>query len=206
MSLFGGSIQSLDEDAAFNVIRDVIGETPQATTAYRWLLMHCDNGVVWGRREETAWVLSGSAFPEVSPTPSVRKIQQLRLFGSQSELLVWRTVRDPEPQFRGRVLADQETDADRAPLSEKLILIGDRLLASAGGFSLIGDATGSRHAVPLLCRADDFIADGKPRSPLQLRIRHYLAEVPARAKEGSGALRIAATRLCGIALHGKEVE
>lgn len=208
MTLLGCTLEPLDHDAVTRAIAEATGAAP-ATPSYRWLLAHCDSGVVWGRREGERWLLSGAAFPDTSPPLDTRSIQQLRLFGPRSELLVWRTRRDPEPQFRGRALSDVDAPREHRPLSDRIILIGDRLLATSGGFSLVGDATGSRHAVPFLCRDEDFVdASGAKRSPLRLRVRHYLAEVPARAagEESSGALRIAATRLCGIVLHDQEVQ
>jgi CRISPR-associated protein (TIGR03984 family) len=106
------------------------------------------------------------------------------------EVLIWRD----EDGFRGRELVDSAVEAadPLRPQDQEYVLLGDRLLAAAReGFTLVGDARGSRHAVPLAC-ADTIFAAG-PRWPLRLDVRHYFTTDPR-----SGLVRVAASRLVHV--------
>lgn len=157
----------------------------------RWLLAHCDDGVVWGRRDSASdpWRLSGDVFPDISPTPRDDTVQQLRLFGDASELLIWRQAAG----FRGRWLTDAPLDSPGgalAPFTERQVLLGSRIVRpTQDGFTLVADATGSRHAAPVACSDAHF----RHRLPLRLEVRHYLTR-----DEVSGAVRIAGSRLVRV--------
>ena len=163
----------------------------------QWLLAHCDDGVVWGRREREAWQLSSKPFPNVSPQPSEENLQQLRLFGKEREVLIWRA----ENGFQGRILMDVEASdvpKDLLPMREDQILVGDRLLdGPCDGFSLVGEAGGARHAVPIDCKEGDFKKHEKIRErpdwPLRLAVKHYLTQ-----DEETGTVRIAVSRLVEV--------
>jgi CRISPR-associated protein (TIGR03984 family) len=170
----------------------------------RWLLAHCDDGVVWGYRDSAdTWRLSsGLVFPSLqksaSPTLRHESLQQVRLFGDEGELLVWRD----EVSLRGRWLHDSGIDSleeHQRPIDEYYLLLGDRMLDdSMDGFTLVGDAAGSRHSVPVECSAGDFDLRYRGRGdpppwPLQLHVRHYLEQ-----DERSGTVRIAASRLVRV--------
>ena len=164
-----------------------------------WLLAHCDDGVVWGKRgrNQGGWELSHVPFPNISPRLSEENLQQIRLFGSQREVLIWRT----DNGFRGRVLADTDriTEKSLRPKVEMHILVGNRLLKGpVDGFSLIGDARGTRHAVPIVCHANDFRVGERTRWPLRMKIRHYLTQ-----EEDTGIVRIAASRLVDLTKEHK---
>lgn len=163
-------------------------ELRDAYAEYDWLLAHCDDGVTWGCRDGGEWQLA-SAY-DLAPEPTRKNLQQLRLFGKASELLMWRAGDD----FRGRVLADAPAEgfAEWAkPMTERRFLVGRRIVGeSRGRFSVVGDAHGSRHAVPLACTDDDFAME---RFPLRLEIRHYLDR-----DDATGVVRIAASRLVDI--------
>ena len=162
-----------------------------------WLLAHCNDGVVWGRWDvqQNRWRLSTVQFPKygrVSPLLAEENLQQLRVFGSEREVLVWRT----EGGFTGRVLIEGSGTVrqELQPKEEKHILVGDRLLAGpVDGFSLVGDARGSRHAVPLLCEEKDFKDGNRTRWPLRLTVRHYFTQ-----NEDTGVVQIAASRLVKV--------
>lgn len=156
-----------------------------------WLLAHCDDGVIWGERRQSGWCLSSSAFPEVSP-PLVRsRIQELRLFGRDCELLLWRTG----DGLRGRWLTDAIHDGATGALSPKdeiILLLGNRAVGpSQDGFTLVAEASGSCQAVPLLCNDSEF-RDGR-NWPLRLRLRHFFSSDPY-----SGVVRVSATRFVGV--------
>lgn len=148
----------------------------------QWLLAHCDEGVVWGRRDGDRWTLSGSAFPRASPPLLQHGVQQLRVFGEEGELLVWRH----DGALRARWLTDGSHVAPTAlrPDDEDRLLLGQSR-ESLGGFTLLEDEAGARQVVPLAQVA-------KGRRPT-LRVRHYFE------RDGeSGAVRVAASRLVAL--------
>jgi CRISPR-associated protein (TIGR03984 family) len=157
-----------------------------------WLLAHCDDGVVWGKREAARWRLSSLAFPDVSPALSDVNLQQLRLFGPLREVLLWHA----DGGLTGRELADTEAvgkDDPLRPEDQSYVLLGDRLVATNEGFSLVADARGSRQAVPLLGPDDSFGTPAQRRWPLRLQVRHYFVSDPR-----SGLVRIVASRLVHV--------
>jgi hypothetical protein len=197
----GCSIEALDDRACRTIVTEVVGPADSLahTKIHEWLLAHCDNGVVWGKRAERRWDLSVGRFAAISASLTERTLQQLRLFDKGSETLIWRTAKSSKGvTFAGRVLRDEDAPQPFDPLTRTVILLGDRLMHDEktgtplrdGIFSLVGDATGSCHAVPIECAEHEF-AGGT--WPLRLEIRDYLQE-----DESSGALRIAASRLVRI--------
>ena len=169
--------------------------TIEEAAGTQWLLAYCDDGVVWGRYKQEKWNLSSKPFPGVSPELSAENLQQLRLFGKEREVLIWRA----DDGFSGRVLTDTKvTDENKEqlrPKQESQILIGDRLLAGPyDGFSLVGEAGGARHAVPVHCEPEDFNRGGQsPWWPLRLTLRHYMTQ-----GQDAGTVRIAASRLVEV--------
>ena len=160
-----------------------------------WLLAHLDGGVVWGRLDGGRWRLSCQAYPEHSPPLELAALQQARVFGPDGEVLVWRDG----SKLAGRRLVDDPA-AGAAPWDppykeEQLVLLGDRLVAAhpSEPFSLVGDASGSRQAVPLRCQKRDFAGD---RWPLRLTVRHYFTVDPV-----TGAARVAASRLVHLRIQ-----
>lgn len=156
-----------------------------------WLLAHCDDGVVWGKYDKTEkkWKLSSEPFPHISPKLREDNLQQLRLFGENMEVLIWRV----ENNFQGRILQDDKDPDEEGlhPLKEDRILVGDRILDGPyDNFTLVGDAGGSRHAVPICCKAEDFEKRGHPHWPLRLTIKHYLTQ-----DQDTGVVRVTASRL-----------
>ena len=169
------------------------GAAVEEAARTKWLLAHCDDGIVWGKFKQDKWELSSEPFPRISPKLTIENVQQLRLFEQEREFLAWRT----DDGLQGRVLADTGNsgiESDRQPIQECQILIGDRLLdGPSNGFSVVGEAGGSRHAVPVPCEAEDFKKDERPYWPLRLAVRHYLTR-----DRDSGAVRVAASRLVNV--------
>ena len=173
------------------VVRGQGNAIPEATGT-QWLLAHCDDGVTWGRCEQDKWKLSSKPFSHISPELSSVNLQQLRLFGAEREILIW----CGENGFQGRILADtgEQVEEELRPKEESQILIGDRLLKGpCDGFSLVGEAGGSRHAVPLCCDEKDFEKDNPFQWPLRLVVKHYMSQ-----DAGTGVVRIAASRLVNV--------
>jgi CRISPR-associated protein (TIGR03984 family) len=173
------------------------GPAPEGGPDLRWLLAHCDDGVVWGRRNAEGWRLSFEPFPAISPRLGTENLQQIRLFGPEGELLVWRA----DDRFRGRLLTHQPDGADPSlnPETQDYVLIGDRVLQSArDGFTVVGDGRGSRHAAPLICPESAFPVQPR-RHPLRLKVWHYFA-----ADTESGLVRVVASRLADVWMATKE--
>jgi CRISPR-associated protein (TIGR03984 family) len=196
ISLTGCTLRPLDVAVCERWLDLVTTPTPAAHEVYdlAWLLAHCDNGVVWGRRQGGNWRLSSEVFPEVSPEPRRENLQQLRLFGLFREILIWKS----EGGWQGRELTDTEAATEELlrPEEQEYVLLGDRLLSPArDGFTLVGDGRGSRHAVPLACDEAQFSRDPERRWPLRLQVRHYFAVEPR-----SGVVRVAASRLVHVKL------
>jgi CRISPR-associated protein (TIGR03984 family) len=161
------------------------GATPVEVPG-RWLLAHCDGGVVWGLRgDDDRWTLSGDVFPEMARPLDGASVQQLRVFGEAGELLVWRH----EGTLRARWLADRDTDVPECAKpddEEDRLLLGRKVERTSRGFTLLNDGTGARHAPPV---TGPFHEGQRPR----LRVRHYFEH-----DEETGAVRVAASRLVAV--------
>ena len=197
----GCTLSSLLEDACREWIGWVSGErmAPPEVEDFPWLLAHCDDGVVWGWHDSkgAGWRLSSQVFPDLSPPILVLNLRELRLFGPQAEVLIWRAG----DGFQGRILrekADISSDDPARPADEDRVLLGDRIVASgqADGFTRVGDGKGAEQAVPLKLQEKDFL---EGRWPLRLKIRHYV-----ETDRDTGILRVVATRL--VSLFCQEVK
>lgn len=170
------------------------GQAPETVAGLQWLLAHCHDGVTWGRLGEDGgvWLVSSAVFQDLSPTISASNLLEMRLFGKEKEVLIWRT----ETGFSGRCLSDEARDPQRRgaptrPDEEMRILLGDRLVAGPkDGFSRVGTTSGREQAVPLECTEQDFIGG---RQPLRLLVRHYFEQ-----DSQTGAVRVAASRLVDV--------
>ncbi len=123
------------------------------TEGMPWLLVHADDGVIWGKRtEDGKLVLSSDVFDSQAQRPAIAielrglTIQQARIFGKAGELLVWRT----ENGFAGRIIEDGEALPDHAYEEEHLLwgVVNDS--RPEPGFTLLVEGEqGQQHAVPL---------------------------------------------------------
>lgn len=106
-------------------------------------LAFADDGVIWGRFDG-AWKWSGESFP-VSPPLRWNTLQQIRLFGKDAEVFVWRA----NGKWAGRVIADGAGDK-REYYDELQWLWGARDGEAKDGFALMRDGgQGLRHAPPV---------------------------------------------------------
>lgn len=176
-------------------LRGERNEAPDSAIRLVWALAHCDDGVTWGRYDQAAraWRLGNQVAPGVSPPIRPETLQELRLFGEDAEVLIWRTGAG----LRGRVLRDSDFAADRddaagplRPLDESRIVRGSLVLAQCEhGFTHIGDGTGAEQVLPLSVSGEQLQS-----ARVRLDVRHY-----HEADETTGAVRIAATRLVRLA-------
>jgi len=201
-ALAGCALTPLDAPTCERYISWLLGEGNAAAPAGRsglvWALAHCDDGVTWGRYDlaARAWRLGNQVAPDVAPPVRPETLQELRLFGEGSEVLIWRT----EAGLQGRVLREADPAADCGdesnplrPSDESRILRGALVLAECHhGFTHIGDGAGAEQVLPLAASKDQLQA-----AQVRLDVRHY-----CEADAETGAVRIAATRLVSLAPGG----
>jgi len=202
----GCVIQPLDAEACERYLAWLLGEQtgaiPDDNIGAVWALGHCDDGVTWGRYDlgVSCWRFGNRFFADVSPAIRRESLQELRIFGANTEVLIWRT----ETRFRGRALLDNDPPADRnntsdplRPSDESRILRGDRVSATAElGFSRITDRAGAEQVIPIS------VTDLQLQERLvRVVVRHYYEQDCE-----SGAVRIFATRLVELKAEDSNVD
>lgn len=194
MTEYGGcGIDSLGDDGCRRwVYRATGGEDRNSEKGeLLWLLALCHDGVVWGRFDGAngGWRLSSTPFPDLCPSVSTKNLLEMRLFGPDREVLIWRS----EVGFRGRDLRDLTENGGSGflkPENECRILLGNRFLYAKDGFTRVSAEGGRQQAVPLECPKSCF---DRGRWPLRLTVRHYFQQEP-----DTGAVRVAVTRLINM--------
>ena len=190
MSVQFAIFENLGSNACEALIQEALTGASTAS-GWTWLLGYFDDGVVWGRVEAGVWRLSNDVYPEVSPEPRRRHLQELRLFGPDGEALLWRTAGD----LKGRVVIDESMDPGQQPArpsSESRLLLGDRVVDARAGFTLVEERDGRRQALPLECSESDLSA-----GRVVLTVRNYFEE-----DGNTGMVRIGVTRLVGLEVLG----
>lgn len=135
-------------------------------------LAFADDGVIWGRFDG-AWKWSGESF-NVSPPLRWNTLQQIRLFGKDAEVFVWRS----NGIWAGRAIADGAGDK-REYFDETQLLWGAKDDEEKNGFALMRDGgQGLRHTPPV-----------KTAIKGKLQMRNYLDY------DQDGRVKIIASRL-----------
>lgn len=200
--LAGCELSMLDSAACQRYLAWLLGEdeaaAPEGAIGLDWALAHCDDGVTWGRHdaEAKAWRLGNQVAPEVSPPIRWESLQELRLFGETSEILIWRT----DTGLRGRVLREGDpapepgdTSNPLRPSDESYILRGVHVVAQHDhNFTQVGDRTGAEQLLPLAVTAEQ-LRTGQVRLAT---CQYYESDAE------TGAVRIAATRLVKLTSGG----
>jgi CRISPR-associated protein (TIGR03984 family) len=186
--LAGGVIEPLGDSTCRQLLAWITGSRgAPIADCVELLLAYCYDGVTWGRldRDTRQWRLACEPFPARVPKPTEKNLIELRLFGPEREVLIWREGQ----RFGGRTLKDDSCELNYLrPMDESWILLGDRLLEPPkDGFTRVGSATGAEQVVPVQISEDVF---QQSSWPLRLHVRHYL-----ESDDETGAVRIAATRL-----------
>jgi CRISPR-associated protein (TIGR03984 family) len=183
---YGQSI-SLDADDFCADPRDWLAVQMKADMP--WLLIHADDGVIWGKRQpDGKLVLSSDVFDHPAKYPSVavvlraETLQEARVFGQAGQVRVWRT---PEG-FEARLLTDAGVGLEALPEEKHLLWYQGNLIKVRPdvGFALLQEgARGQRHAPPV-------IPQGKQRP--KLVVKHYVDY------DTEGQAYIALSRLVGV--------
>lgn len=197
----GCIIEPLEMEDCERVLAWLLGEqtsAPPPATGVVWALAHSDGGVTWGRFDPgtSRWRLGHEAAPEVSPRICPEALQELRVFGEQCEILMWRTYQG----LRGRVLRDSEVAADRPneadplrPSNESRIVRGDSVHSAEGqAFTGVTDHMGAQQVLPMAVTSDQL-----RRRQVRLHVRHYWVQ-----DVEYGTVRIAVTRLVRLTMEG----
>lgn len=153
-------LSSLEKDVRSWLARRMSEDMP-------WLLVHADDGVIWGRRQpDGRLLLSSDVFDLKSRYPTIavelrpETLQQMRIFGKAGELLIWRD----EGRFQGRSIMDGDVQWGDA-WQEQHLLWGTSI-EQREGFSLLREGQqGSQHAIPIG-------VSGTQRAALS--VRHYV--------------------------------
>ena len=191
-NLTGYILNRLTEKEINNIINEISKHKKDLTKDFAWLLAFQYDGVIWGRAEQDAWILSGDVFPEISPTFNKEALLELRIFNRDKEILLWKS----ENGFKARELvhnyhSDEKDNNPLRPSFDKYLIRGDRVLKIKNGFSLLKDKTGTRQAIPIECSNDNF----KKHHPF-LEICHYF-----EIDDKSAMVRITASRLVDIRIN-----
>lgn len=160
---------------------------------FRWLLAHSDDGVNWGKFDGKGLTVShdvaGADEKQYVPELDTARLLEVRLFGPDAELLLWRTPTG----MNGRLLTDQGIDAEIEVRMEKRLLWGvqtDKNLEQ--GFIVVSEADGLRHVVPWEVKETQPGPQASPTHRLYLKVKHYLDF------DEDGQAFVAASRLVDI--------
>lgn len=167
-----------------------------------YLLSFHDDGVVWGKvkfneaRNEliTSGDVENASFKlDKTPSPEFRSetLQELRLFGENGQLHVWRIG---ENKFRASLALDGATGEYDFLQSEEQVLHGTKTENDSDvnrEFTIVADGSeGLRHAFP-----QNVSFKGEKR-PLRLHVKHYIEY------DIDGCARIAFSRLVNVSVEG----
>ncbi|GIX46058.1 MAG: CRISPR-associated protein [Candidatus Tectimicrobiota bacterium] len=188
MRIEGCRIELLDHSACTAWLDHVLGRAPAPADLGdpAWLLCHSDDGVTWGHRDGGVWRLASAFFPEPCPVPSEIRVQEMRVFSSKAEVLIWRT----DNGLRGRMLVDDDhgqVEDSLRPDDEERLLLSGQVHDERDGFTCVSDGGGGMQVLPLRVPKRD-----SSRWP-RLRVRHYFAR-----EENTGSIRVVATRLVEV--------
>jgi len=123
----------------------------------KWLLVHADDGVIWGELRDDKIHLSSKLF---GPVLRAKTLQMARLFGANGELFIWKT---DNCSWQARLVIDNQGQ-DIEYFDETMLLWGTRWENSNDGFFLWEHGSeGLRHAPPVDSNRD-----------LKLKVRHYI--------------------------------
>lgn len=161
--------------------------------AEAWLLVHADDGVIWGQLRDDRLVTAREIFGEKAAPPlRAQTIQQARLFNREAEIRVWRK----ENSFQACRIVDAPAGKTEF-FDEEHFLWGTRIIARRDGFTRVAEgARGFVQAVPLDVPDGAFdsgvSAPNSGRHPLRLGVRHYVEY------DSDGQAYISLSRLTGL--------
>jgi CRISPR-associated protein (TIGR03984 family) len=161
----------------------------------QYVLVHAEDGVIWGRFDNNHLITSGDVFTELKFAKlRSQTLQQCRMFGNNCEVMLWKVGKD----WNARSI-DDTNNPDCLP-DEHQILWGTKAERENKGFTLVADGQeGLKHVVPLI--NIPFDQSKNLYRPLRLTVRHYLDEDP-----DTGVVRVYLSRLVNLNRKGGEAQ
>jgi hypothetical protein len=196
--LHGARLVPLTADMAAALVEWMLalrGASPLQGIDAKWAVLQCADTLVWAIRQGDAWMLANKAGSGVR-APRAEVLSELRLFGPESEALVWRV----DDEFAGRLLGDES-------VADELLKPVDRELAFEPPVNAAKEESAPgqwRENRANICEPLEhgFVRRELPNGRVTVTpagegilVRDYLADADA-----SGILRVAATRFVKV-LH-----
>ena len=152
-----------------------------------YLLAHAEDGVIWGRFDRGKLTTAEKIFhkPEFEvdfPTLRLLTLQQCRVFGQNSEILLWRIGEKWRSRFLGNLQQDKT-------IEERQILWGTHGVKRDNFTLLWHGSQGLKHAVPF---TNITFNGNKLVNPVRLLVHHYIEY------DDSGVARIHRSRLVNL--------
>lgn len=190
--LYGVICSSVSEPLAFIAWVNGSGGRPvELEFSPRWAFALCHDGVTWGRLDGDDWSMADARFDDLCPPVTEDNLRELRVFGPDGEVLIWRSGTG----FKGRFLQDAPGPAEPyvRPMVERQILLG-RPRKERGSFTRVASVSGREQVLPLT------VSGNTSRPPFRLVVKHYLTR-----EDETGVVKVAVSRLVGLEVdkHGQ---
>lgn len=164
----------------------------QMQAGRNFLLAHCDDGVIWGRRVADELLTSHDLAPEISPLLRLTTLQQLFIFGEDEvtkdwygEARLWRGERSWEESIVRQNPTDDCFDEDQVLWGTEVVT-----LENPQGFTRVCEKQqqGLEQVVPITVTPQEL-----QQRRLKLRVRHFI-----KRDDETGEARIYLSRLVTV--------
>jgi CRISPR-associated protein (TIGR03984 family) len=152
----------------------------------KWLLAHCDDGVVWGKRGANNDLVTSHQFaPTLSPPLRLITLQQAFVFGPRGEARLWRGEMNWEERAMQGDPTGDHIDEDHILWGTEQVRLFER-----EGFTHVRERRqqGMEHVVPIKVSPQELA-----QRRLKLRVRHFIHRDPE-----TGEARIFFSRLVDV--------
>jgi CRISPR-associated protein (TIGR03984 family) len=162
----------------------------QMQAGRNFLLAHCDDGVIWGRRGTDKLLTSYDLAPEISPLLRLTTVQQLFVFGAdetewRGEARLWRGERSWEESIVTQNPTNDCFDEDQVLWGTEVVT-----LDNPQGFTRVREKQqqGLEQVVPV-----EVTEEQLQQRRLKLRVRHFI-----QRDDETGEARIYLSRLVKV--------
>lgn len=159
-----------------------------------YLLAYADDGVIWGRFENSELKTADSVDGKKGNLPTLRldTLQQCRIFGTEGEVFLWRVGEAWKTRRISKSWEKSYLDSDDYVIENQL-LWGSTFDEQKEGFTFLKDGSqGLRHAVPIM-EGIELDSENNLKNPVRLIVHHYIDYDP---DDGTG--RIFLSRLVDL--------
>ena len=140
-----------------------------------YLLAHADDGVIWGRFENSELKTADSVDCKKGNLPALRlaTLQQCRIFGPEGEVFLWRVGEAWKTRRISKSWEKSYLDSNDY-VTESQLLWGTTFDEQKDGFTFLKDGSqGLRHAVPLT-EGIELDSKNNLKRPVSLLVHHYI--------------------------------